>query len=169
MTSPVAASCIDKDTSNRIVGFQYTRDANGRIIEDVETRRISGTDNTATTTYTYGAGNLASGDLASDGPLTYGKLHYNWLSTPHTSAGDPNRLVKERRYGIDSAMGPFDTREYWPWTHHRGLRPPAAGGSSAARKVLCPGLVRSGRQPRGHARIDADRRDDRYRQCGHVL
>ncbi len=27
--------------------------------------------------------------------------------------GDPNRLIKERRYGTDSAMGPFHKREYW--------------------------------------------------------
>src|SRR5262249_39757143 len=110
-----------------IAGFEYTRDAKDRITDVAE---YQNGELHATTTYTYGCGNLAVGDIdPTEGTVDrsrfygHGLLNYSPGGVP---AGAPNRLVCEQRTGDALAY----KKEYWydPGGNRLAMRESAPDG-----------------------------------------
>ncbi len=107
-------------TPQLAASYTYTRDDLGRITHVDESRWDPVTEGylTADTDYAYGSGTLDEDDLDEDSTaeVEADKLHYSWLASlgggKALESGDPNRLVKERRYSSSAAMGPYK-KEYW--------------------------------------------------------
>jgi len=135
----------DGESSELVVRFAYTRDANGRITEVEEVRPDPSDPEEfveATTTYTYGSGHLSTSQLDEDSSVEIEAddpdiLHYSWLADigdGHAlQAGDPNRLVKERRYANHASLGSSYKKEYWydPGGNRLAMRVSTAAASEA--------------------------------------